>query len=323
MKNYLKNIKSKYHIYKRGLSKSSDRFRIIILILLLLLIPSLAIMQYLWLGQLSDAEKVRLKSNLKNSAIKFSEDFDTELTKIHNLFRIEADNKNDFLMKISDAKNKWQNSTSFQSLIDDIYLMTYSEHKGFQLKKYLNEKKEFIKTSWPQKLLHLKRHLPEKGSIAGPLILPLTHAPLLEEYPTIIMDCYSCMSISSINQDFRFDYLVISLNNDVLKGQLISHLNERYFPKSENYDFDLAIATNDDPAKVFYISDQQIKISHFSDADAVTEIGKWRKRDFIFASTAIVRQDTILESNKKIKSNRKSSIHDTLLLFNIKIVLFV
>ena len=186
---FLKNLFLKKEISKRGLSGQTGRFQLFIQAALLLLIPLLAVMQFIWLGQLSDAEKIRLKSNLQISAKKFSEDFDTELTKIHSLFRIETDKKDQFADELKRTFKRWQNSTQFTSLIDEIYLMEFSENKGLQLKKYNLDLSEFKESDWPKKLLHIKEFIITNNQMSGALLIPLTHAPLLEETPAILIDC--------------------------------------------------------------------------------------------------------------------------------------
>jgi hypothetical protein len=57
-----------------------------IALLLLALLPTLAGLQYHWLGQLRDNERVRMKNNLAVSVSRFREDFDRELTRVYSVF---------------------------------------------------------------------------------------------------------------------------------------------------------------------------------------------------------------------------------------------
>ena len=51
-------------------------------IVLLVSLPLLAWFQYQWLGRLSENEHERMRSNLKVSADKLTEEFDTELARV-------------------------------------------------------------------------------------------------------------------------------------------------------------------------------------------------------------------------------------------------
>src|SRR5678816_2032686 len=67
--------------------KRRTPFTLILVAALLLLLPALAFLQYKWLGQVSQAERDRMKSNLHASAVQFAEDFDRELTQTFDHFR--------------------------------------------------------------------------------------------------------------------------------------------------------------------------------------------------------------------------------------------
>ena len=48
---------------------------------MLALLPLLAVLQYRWLGQVSQGERERMKASLQTGVSHFSEDFDRELEK--------------------------------------------------------------------------------------------------------------------------------------------------------------------------------------------------------------------------------------------------
>jgi len=306
MKKYLKNIFLKKEISKRGLSHPGEKLQLIFQIGLLLLIPLLAVMQFYWLGQLSDAEKVRLKANLQISAKKFSEDFDTELTKIHTLFKKSSIKEPAFGLKA--AFSQWQNSTQFTSLIDDIYLMEFSNAEKLQIKKYDALQDMLTKTEWPEKLNYIKQFISENDRIKAPLLIPLTHAPLLEDPPAILVDCFDCLpkKIRVGRPALSYSYLIICLNSEYIKTEMIPELSRRYFPEGEHLNIDLAVAANTNPPKVFYISNPDRNISDFAEAEASAEIGKWRKKDFLFAAAAVINRDSALMEHEIIEKIEKN-----------------
>jgi len=315
---FLENLANKKRISKRGFSSSGEKFQLVIQTGLLLLIPLLAVIQFFWLGQLSEAEKVRLKANLQISTEKFSEDFDTELTKIHTLFRIQSESDEDFQGRLSDTYARWQRAASFPKLIDEIYLIEYSKGGSQELNLFNQDTGNFYPTIWPDKLKHIKQLVSQNEILSGAMMLPLTHAPQLAKTPAILVDCYTCLPSKDVhtNLEINFNYLMIVLNKYVLKNHIIPALIERYFPENEYFDFDLAIATSGSPPKIFYMSDPEQTISRFSEADASAEIGKWRKNNFMFTSTAMVKTDTTIKKIKMINRNGNANrvsievIHD-------------
>ena len=57
---------------------------------LLGLIALLATLQYRWLGQVSDAERERMRTSLAGRATGFAQDFDREITRAYLTFQLEA-----------------------------------------------------------------------------------------------------------------------------------------------------------------------------------------------------------------------------------------
>src|SRR5262245_14636123 len=61
-------------------SKRKSTFMLLLVAALLVLLPLLAVLQYRWLGEVSQAERERMQANLRTSAERLCSDFDRELT---------------------------------------------------------------------------------------------------------------------------------------------------------------------------------------------------------------------------------------------------
>src|SRR5262245_20887799 len=72
---------------KDGTVKRKPPFMLLLVIALLAILPLLAILQYHWLGQVSEGERERMKNNLNASAKRFSQDFDDEITAVFLFFQ--------------------------------------------------------------------------------------------------------------------------------------------------------------------------------------------------------------------------------------------
>src|SRR5204862_1803432 len=57
---------------------------------LLVLLPALAVLQYRWVGQVSDAERDRMERNVRTSAFQFRGAFDTEILRAVTGLRIDS-----------------------------------------------------------------------------------------------------------------------------------------------------------------------------------------------------------------------------------------
>ena len=62
----------------------------VVAVALLGLIVLLAVLQYRWLGQISEAERAQRRATLAAGALEFAQDFDREVTRAYLLFQTDA-----------------------------------------------------------------------------------------------------------------------------------------------------------------------------------------------------------------------------------------
>ena len=56
-----------------------------------MLLAALATFQYRWLGEVSEAERERMRASLRTRASEFTQEFDAELTRVFIAFQIDRD----------------------------------------------------------------------------------------------------------------------------------------------------------------------------------------------------------------------------------------
>lgn len=72
--------------------KPESKRQIVVAVTLLLLLPLLVMLQYRWLGHVSDGEREFLRANLRNAAERFGQSFDQEITRLYAAFQEEPFN---------------------------------------------------------------------------------------------------------------------------------------------------------------------------------------------------------------------------------------
>ena len=97
--------------------------------LLLILLPTLAVLQYRWIGEVSAAERDRLESSLRVASDRFAADFDAELAKLSNAFQMR-EGVPDSAIPIIDRYQAWLETTPQSRLIRSIYLFKNSPDNG-------------------------------------------------------------------------------------------------------------------------------------------------------------------------------------------------
>lgn len=92
--------------------------------IVMLLVPSLAYMQYQWLGQLSEAERERMQRTLRTAAAQFATEFDTELSRA--LVSLQVDGltvREENWVRYAQRYSAWTNGTGEPRLVRDVLLV--------------------------------------------------------------------------------------------------------------------------------------------------------------------------------------------------------
>jgi signal transduction histidine kinase len=140
---------------------------LIVVAALLLLLPLLAVLQYRWLAQLSEREREHMKSNLRATATRFSQDFDDEITRAYTVFSPSPDlGKEEELSAYAARYDRWLAVAQYPRLVKDV-LVAHADEKGqFHLHQLKTEIKQFVPCDWPQELAPLRSQL-EPSSRGG------------------------------------------------------------------------------------------------------------------------------------------------------------
>ena len=91
---------------------------------LLGLIALLAVLQYRWLGQISDAERTQRRTTLAAGALEFAQDFDREITRAYLLFQADTPiepmaNEQELAGRFAARYDRWQATARFPRLVSE------------------------------------------------------------------------------------------------------------------------------------------------------------------------------------------------------------
>src|SRR4051812_41750826 len=112
---------------------------------LLGLIALLATLQYRWLGQISGAERDRMKATLNTRATGYAQDVDRELTRAFLLFQLDAMQHDDGVVAgLTTRYDRWQATARFPRMIKDIYLVSSKDGEGWSPLQRLNGTTRFL-----------------------------------------------------------------------------------------------------------------------------------------------------------------------------------
>jgi signal transduction histidine kinase len=228
---------------------------------LAILLGVLAVLQYRWVGQLSADERDRIKDHLKDSADEFAEDFNRELTRAFLWLQVGPVIPQDAPEPDEQRYERWFATAENPELVSAIYQVDLdpapSGDSGHDLKlrQFVRNEPRLQDAAWPEVLEPIKqalldRHGPSEAGRSseggrGPevgrgAVVGLGRVPLLwPDLPAMVMPRARIVTTPPNRQGpplaglppLPAGYVVVLLNQQYLKQQLIPRLVERHFVK--------------------------------------------------------------------------------------------
>jgi signal transduction histidine kinase len=277
---------------------------------LLALLPLLAVLQYHWLGQVSEGERERKKSVLTTMARQFCHDFDKGLTEIYLRFKpaqippIPLDGKPHRFRGEYDFAAKyrgWRETAAHPKLIKDIY-RTQAGENGEALSRYNVETGDFEPCEWPGVMSNLGKRLQEDRARGALLRTQLREAARLkiningeggvkntvfsfrlnlldEDLPGLVIPEGPEGPESDRHEDGIMpilgarSYRIIAFDNEYIKRELIPDLVARHFGDSAG-EYTIAVMKRGQPDRFLYRSDAGVSETALGNGDVTAGLFK-------------------------------------------------
>jgi signal transduction histidine kinase len=246
-------------------------------VLLIVLLPALAVLQYRWVGQVSDGERERMQRSVRNAADQFRDTFDDEITRAALALNVGAptarDGESD---QYSDRYNSWITTAVFPQVIASIYLLD-ADQGELRLRRWNPSVHVFEPSLWPAALDHWRSHFMYALDEYNAGRLPVLGNRLVGEESLIATPIRQGGggrpgARAPVPQRPVFGFTILELDMPYVRNQLIPQLAERYFMNPEGDGYRVQVNAADDPARVLYRSDPTLSISVDS-ADATEPLG--------------------------------------------------
>lgn len=228
----------------------SSWFPISLVAVLLGLLVLLASLQYKWLGQISDAERVRLNERLQDDTKRFAEDFNREIQSVYYGFQIEAEDfRNTDWNTFNERLNYWKNQTGFPELIKEFYFIKKGDEQT--LLKFNPQAGAFEKADWTDDL----RNIGQKTNAEDDF------NPILEERTALAMPVFNknedvrqilirskeihtdkIKTESKIKLPEKYGFLIVLLDENIIKNQILPGLASKYFSNGEGANYKLSVS---------------------------------------------------------------------------------
>jgi len=299
--------------------KRKPSLMLVLVAALIALLPLLAVLQFRWLGEVSQAERERMQASLKTAVTSFSQDFDREITRAYIAFQMDARVLRDRAWSdYAKRYDQWMQTATYPQLVSGIYLVEKDEQQHPRLARFNRAASQFEPADWSAQDEALrtcfeKEFRGERDTIAT--IMKSSFEVVGDDAPALVMpipDFAKLEKQSLPPPSIMFSsYVVATLNADFIKQQFIPQLAARYFASGDGLDYALAITSRDEPQKVIYQSDANAAEKITANADATAALlgvrfelplpGEDTPRDAVTAVGATRNVETVV-SGKEAKS---------------------
>jgi len=242
---------------------------------LLVLLPALAVLQYRWVGQVSEAERERMQHNLRNAASQFRDAFDLEVGRALLSLQVGPITARDGASEqYTDRYEAWVDTSEHPQLVSNIYLVD-SAHSQVQLRRFDPATHAFEPVAWPEAM---ERWRPEferqlRDFNTG---VPLDRRAAFSDDESLIVSPLRNL-IGTAGASGRpasitpvFGFTVIQLDVRYMQEQILPALARRFFIHQDGDSYRAAVVSVTAPSRVLYKSDPSAPVDAAS-ADA-TEI---------------------------------------------------
>lgn len=230
---------------------------------LLVLLATLATLQYRWLGEVSEAERERMRASLRTRTSEFTQAFDSDLTRTYMAFHVDSDRlESDPAGALGDAWRRWQSTTTTPALVRGVYLAEGRSFDTARLRRFDPERRSLDSTEWPPDLAaslrRTQRTLPRV--VGGPPPMMLTDA-VDSRVPALIIAVPFFRRLTSGDQMTVINdpaaharVVIVKLDPDALQRLVLEPLVTKHFGDPSTSDYLVTIVRRADPSEVVYSS---------------------------------------------------------------------
>jgi signal transduction histidine kinase len=237
------------------------------------LLVVLATLQYRWVGQISEAEKARLRTTAKSRAEEFARDFDREITRAFLRLQFDAAGARTLdTTRFVERRAHWRANTAHPGLVQDVWL---AEESGASLWRFEAPTGRLEPSEWPSALAPVHERIHEAAeamasarapSAAGPpssSFFRPSRAPmdfLDDKTPALVSPIpdFDAPAVLRTGEGFLgfsrrlAGYTIVTFDATYLREQLFPALVRRHFGADDEGEYTLAVTSKANPQQVIF-----------------------------------------------------------------------
>jgi signal transduction histidine kinase len=231
---------------------------------LAVLLIALAVLQYRWIGEVGEAERARMRAGLQTRVADFSHEFDGELTRLYVAFHLEPDAfERDTAQSIAEGLDKAQSLPGGPGLVREVFLLEAQGSHDVALRRFDPTTHALWPAEWPPALAEWRERSSREGPLGPPPAIPVFMADAVDaSAPALIIPVPFIRRIDDgaghvtvvPNPAAAARSLVVWLDADRLRRQLLEPLIAKYFGTPRESEYAVSIVQRDRPSQVVYSS---------------------------------------------------------------------
>jgi signal transduction histidine kinase len=256
----------------------------------------LALLQYNWSNQVSEATSLRLADSLQMSMINWHLDFFRVFSQVCLNLGIDPDgNPPPDVQELARSFAEWKAGAAYPDLVSDFYILPSEKTLHGAVLRYdagtkrlepagqpevlqgLQEKLRVALSTYPADLSPTKRPLspspPQfvEGFYAGGPLIGWRFEPSI---PALLHPLFPGRSSAGESGTSResAEWIVLELNDSVIRTRVLPDLAQRYFQGTDGLDFQIAVVAGDRPGPLMYSSDSDFGRKQVGDADGKMDL---------------------------------------------------
>ena len=238
---------------KRGSAGLSGPRWIWLSIALAALVAGLAALQYRWLGQVSDAERDRMRASVRARATQVGEAFDREITRAYLLLQLDpATRERRDWPSYAARVQAWRASSAFPGMVDDVLLAERGTDGSVSFQRFNAEAGTFEPSRWPERAAPLRQWFETWGPVIQPIRLDIP--ALVMPTPDLHLSRGN-MRIEAFEGRPAAACVFALLDTKYITEEMLPELLRRQFGTGPALEYDAIVREREQPGKVLYASD--------------------------------------------------------------------
>jgi two-component system, OmpR family, sensor histidine kinase SenX3 len=298
---------------------------------LLGLIALLATLQYRWLGQISGAERERMKATLHTRATAFGQDIDRELTRAYLLFQVDSlQPEQSAAASLAARYDRWLATSRFPRMVKDIYIVPAQSAPGeaVTLQRYDPATRFIQPAEWPESAAPIRKQIEQPPPV--PQVPPGASATLLlrgmvpavwPSVPALVVQSPMLMvsHLDARSSEMRgtpkqltpsIKHTIVILDAEYMRNEMLPALAQLHFNGTNDaFEYQLAVLPAEAGQPPLYRSTREFSPSADAKVDANVQMFQVRARDFEPLAAEVSRFATLIARPKDPSTQRTHTIY--------------